>query len=54
MGAMKFRTAEMTEGPDAFERFRKAMTSIVSVPKTVVLEGEKARTKRKRPATRKG
>ena len=51
---MKFRTAEMTEGPEAFDRFRKAMTAIVSVPKTVVLEREKARTKRKRPTARKG
>ena len=53
-GRMKFRTAEMTEGPEAFDRFRKAMTTIVAVPKTVVVEREKARTKRKRPAARKG
>jgi hypothetical protein len=53
MEATKSRT-EMTEGPEAFERFRKAMTTIVAVPKTVVVEREKARTKRKRPAARKG
>ncbi|MCX7015412.1 MAG: hypothetical protein NTW86_23140 [Candidatus Sumerlaeota bacterium] len=53
MEAMKSGT-EMTEGREAFDRFRKAMTTIVAVPKTVVVEREKARTKRKRPAARKG
>jgi hypothetical protein len=47
-------TAEMAEGPEAFERFRRAVTTIVPVPKTVVVEREKARTKRKSPAARKG
>jgi hypothetical protein len=51
---MKPHTAELYEGPEAFERFRRAMTTIVSVPKTVVVEREKARTKRERPAARKG
>ena len=50
---MKSHT-EMHEGPEAFDRFRKAMTTIVSVPKTIVVEREKARTKRERPAYRKG
>ena len=39
--------AEMNEGPDAFDRFRKAVKTIVSVPKTVVAKDrKKAATKR--------
>lgn len=30
--------AEMHEGPEAFERFRKAMKAVVSVPHAVIQE----------------
>ena len=43
--------AEMHEGPDAFDRFKKAMRTIVSVPKAAVVRApKKAPAKRKRPA----
>ena len=45
----------MDEGPAAFERFRKAMKTIVSVPKSAVLAADrKARTKKKKPTSHKG
>lgn len=44
---------EMHEGTDAFDRFRKAMKTIVTVPKSVVTQDrKKAPTKRRKP--RKG
>jgi hypothetical protein len=49
---MKSRT-EMTEGPEAFERFRTAMAKIVSVPRSAVVAPPK-RHRPKRPASRKG
>jgi hypothetical protein len=49
---MKAHT-EMHEGPEAFDRFRKAMKKIVSVPKSAVVAPPK-RHRPKRPATHKG
>jgi hypothetical protein len=41
--------AEMHEGPAAFDRFKKAMRTIVSVPKAAVVPApKKASAKRKR------
>jgi hypothetical protein len=42
--------AEMNEGPEAYERFRSAMKTIVSVPKSSVLSDSKSR-KAKRART---
>jgi hypothetical protein len=33
---MKTRTAEMIEGPEAFERFREAVKKILTVPKSAI------------------
>ena len=42
-------TAEMHEGPDAFDRFRRAMKTIVRVPKSAVVpERRKATATKKR------
>jgi hypothetical protein len=42
---------EMHEGPEAFDRFRKAVKTIVNVPKTVVTnDRKKAAAKKKRAA----
>jgi hypothetical protein len=51
MKTMKSR--EMTEGSEAFERFRRAMTKIVSLPKSAVVAPPK-RHRPKRLASRKG
>ena len=40
--------AEMHEGPDAFDRFKKAMRTIVSVPKAAVIPAKKVPAKSKR------
>lgn len=45
---------EMTEGPEAFERFRKAMKTIVSVPKDSAMAQPKRQSKKKRATNRKG
>ena len=41
-------SAEMHEGPDAFDRFRRAMQTIVRVPKSAVVPA-----RRKAPAAKK-
>lgn len=41
--------SDMHEGPDAFDRFRRAMKTIVRVPKAAVV----APARRKAPATKK-
>jgi len=38
--------AEMHEGPEAFERFKKAMKAIVSVPHSVIQKGIEAERRR--------
>jgi hypothetical protein len=46
---------EMTEGPAAFERFQKAMKTIVSVRKSDVMAPlSKTRRRKKKPVSRKG
>ena len=45
---------EMHEGPEALERFRAAMKTIISVKKRDVIPDQpKARTKKKKPASHK-
>jgi hypothetical protein len=36
MKGMKAQPREMIEGPEAFERFRNAMTAILTVPKSAL------------------
>ena len=52
---MKPHTAEMNEGPAAFERFRTAMKTIISVKKRdVISDHPKPRTKTKSRRATKG
>ncbi len=45
----------MNEGPAAFERFRTAMKTIISVKKRdVIPDHPKPRTQKKKPASHKG
>ena len=51
---MTKRTSEPEEGQAALERFRKAMKTIISVPKGRVVEREKALHKKRKPTNPKG
>jgi hypothetical protein len=52
---MKAHAPEMDEGPAAFDRFRKAMKTIVSVRKSdVVAAMPKTRLRKKKPVGHKG
>jgi hypothetical protein len=51
---MTKRTSEVCEGPSALKRFREAMKTIVSVPKSRVMEHDKPLHRKRKPANRKG
>ena len=50
---MKPHAHEMDEGPQAFDRFRKAMKTIVSVKKSDVIDPPTP-ARKKKPVARKG
>jgi hypothetical protein len=45
---------EMIEGPEAWERFRVAMKSIITVPKSAMPPSPFKKTETKKPVARKG
>lgn len=47
---MKSQALRMREGPEAFNRFHKAMEAIVSVPKSDVIEPSKPPKRKKKSA----
>lgn len=53
---MKLRHAELTEGPQAFERFRTAAKTALSIPKSALPPDpfSKPPKKKKKPTARKG
>lgn len=52
---MKAGTAEMIEGPEAFERFRAAAKQVLSVPKSALPPSPfRSAQEKKKPAARKG
>jgi hypothetical protein len=44
--------AEMHEGQDAFDRFRKAVKAVMSVPKSAVVPDRKKAPAKKKKATK--
>jgi len=50
---MKSGAAEMHEGPEAFERFRDAMKTILKVPKSAMPPSPFKKAKRKKKTTRR-
>ena len=50
MSLNKGSSHEMQEGQDAFDRFRKAVKTIVAVPKSVVTADQKKKAEQKKAA----